>query len=194
MSHLQMTGSYSNAEMSNTAVAIYTHHMSSTYASQHVFCKYCGIHLFHMELSRSEHVAINVHCIDDDLIQEMQVFIPQNSCVILFTMHFMSILIHRSSLYPKVLVLFLSASLRRLIWKNWLHPIKRGNPSFVMHIQPLPRTNFLKYLPAMFRVVFLGSIFEKQLMDWAQLRPKDDSKAATTVINLMIASSLTWHI
>jgi hypothetical protein len=32
------------------------------------------------------------------------------------------------------------------------------------------------------------------LMDWAQLRPKDDSKAATTVINLMIASSLTWHI
>jgi hypothetical protein len=60
-----------------------------------------------------------------------------------------------------------------------------------MHIQPLPRTNFLKYLPAMFRVVFLGSIFEKQLMDWAQLRPKDDSKAATTVINLMIASSLT---
>ncbi|EQC30399.1 hypothetical protein SDRG_11974 [Saprolegnia diclina VS20] len=76
MTHLQMTSQ--STEDANSFVSIYTHHETPTFASQHVFCKRCGIHLFHMELSRTDRVAINVHCIDDDYIQELRVvFVPK---------------------------------------------------------------------------------------------------------------------
>ncbi|OQR92810.1 hypothetical protein ACHHYP_03178 [Achlya hypogyna] len=78
MTHLQMTSQSTEMTDANSFVSIYTNHETPAYASQHVFCKRCGIHLFHMELSRTDRVAINVHCIDEDYIQELRVvFVPK---------------------------------------------------------------------------------------------------------------------
>ncbi|OQR81537.1 hypothetical protein THRCLA_11643, partial [Thraustotheca clavata] len=78
MTHLQMTSQSTEISDPNSFVSIYTHHVTPTYASQHVFCKRCGIHLFHMELNRTDRVAINVHCIDEDYIDDLRVvFVPK---------------------------------------------------------------------------------------------------------------------
>ncbi|ETV94074.1 hypothetical protein H310_12105 [Aphanomyces invadans] len=75
MTHLQMTSNHSA-----TDVAVYSHQASATYATQHVFCKQCGIHLFHMELHRNDQVAINVYTLETDYIEDLRVvFVPQGA-------------------------------------------------------------------------------------------------------------------
>ncbi|KAH9158346.1 hypothetical protein LEN26_003030, partial [Aphanomyces euteiches] len=75
MIHLQMTSNHTS-----TDIAVYSHQMSSTYATQHVFCKECGIHLFHMEHNRHDHVAINVYALESDHIEELRViFVPKGA-------------------------------------------------------------------------------------------------------------------
>ncbi|ETV94075.1 hypothetical protein, variant [Aphanomyces invadans] len=75
MTHLQMTSNHSA-----TDVAVYSHQASATYATQHVFCKQCGIHLFHMELHRNDQVAINVYTLETDYIEDLRVEFPQLWC------------------------------------------------------------------------------------------------------------------
>ncbi|RQM28817.1 hypothetical protein B5M09_012830 [Aphanomyces astaci] len=75
MTHLQMTSNHTA-----TDVAVYSHEVSATYATQHVFCKQCGIHLFHMELNRNDHVAINVYALETDYIEDLRVvFVPKGA-------------------------------------------------------------------------------------------------------------------
>ncbi|KAF0701388.1 Aste57867_8090 [Aphanomyces stellatus] len=75
MTHLQMTSNHST-----TDVAVYSHDVSATYATQHVFCKECGIHLFHIELNRHDHVAINVYALESDHIEDLRVvFVPKGA-------------------------------------------------------------------------------------------------------------------
>nr|CCA20148.1 conserved hypothetical protein [Albugo laibachii Nc14] len=60
---------------SSNGFAIY-----ETSSVQHVFCRNCGIHIFHFDKNQSEHVAVNVFCMEEDTFDTLRIiFVPKGS-------------------------------------------------------------------------------------------------------------------
>jgi hypothetical protein len=61
----------------NSEMAIYEPHNTTT---QHLFCGKCGVHIFHFDRIRPDHLAINVYCLEEENIEDLKIiFMPKGA-------------------------------------------------------------------------------------------------------------------
>jgi hypothetical protein len=68
--HLILPPSHFELLQGEDSLTVYTF---NTQIAQHLFCRHCGIHSFYRPRSHPTDFDVNVHCLDEDLIDRFQI-------------------------------------------------------------------------------------------------------------------------
>lgn len=68
--HLIVPPSHFELLQGEDSITVYTF---NTQIAQHLFCRHCGIHSFYRPRSHPTDFDVNVHCLDEDLLDRFQI-------------------------------------------------------------------------------------------------------------------------
>jgi hypothetical protein len=68
--HLIVSPSYFTLLQGEDVLTCYTF---NTGIAKHLFCKFCGIHSFYRPRSHPDDYDVNLHCLDEDVVNQFQI-------------------------------------------------------------------------------------------------------------------------